>query len=285
MDTWEVVIVGGGPAGLSAALVLGRARRKVLVIDEGRPRNAASRAAHGFLTRDGIAPLELLRLGREQLQRYETVSWLADRVERAAPAFRLDTKGGKRLACRKLIIATGLVDQLPDIPGLAELYGTRVFHCPYCDGFEAKDQALVVYGSGDRHGGGFALELLQWSRNVTLCLGGGELSAGFRERLARYEVTVRDERIARLTAERVELEGGSSLPYGAFFFASVPRQGSDLAAQLGCTEVDRYGQTNVPGVYVVGDASRDVLQISVAVGEGAQAAITANTALLEDDYP
>jgi thioredoxin reductase len=172
---YDVLIVGGGPAGLSAALVLGRARRRVLVLDAGTPRNAASQALHGFLSRDGIAPSELLRISREQLEKYETIHLLTARVEDgvcAEDGFEVTTANGRRFRGRKLILAMGVVDALPSIEGLRELYGRSVFHCPYCDGWEVRDQPLAVYGQSDALGGGLALELLLWSRDVVMCTDG-----------------------------------------------------------------------------------------------------------------
>ena len=150
MDEVDVCIVGGGPAGLSAALVLGRCRRTVLVCDTGRPRNAASHAMHGYLSRDGVPPLEFLAMGRKELERYDTVSLRRVEVVEAscAPDKRFDVTlaTGENIRSRKLLIATGVVDNLPTIEGFRELYGRSLFHCPYCDGWEVRDQPLAIYG-------------------------------------------------------------------------------------------------------------------------------------------
>src|SRR5215471_3565198 len=159
---YDVIIVGAGPAGLSAALMLGRSRRRVLVCDTGRPRNAASHAMHGYLTRDGIPPLEFLAIGRAQLRQYDTVE-IRD-VEVVAAECRPDGRFHVTIAdelmleSRKLLIATGVVDNLPAIPGFRELYGRGVFHCPYCDGWEVRDEPLAIHGRGAR-GLGLSLEL------------------------------------------------------------------------------------------------------------------------------
>lgn len=301
MELFDVLIVGGGPAGSSAALVLGRARRRVCIVDDGRPRNAASRALHGLLSRDGIPPLDLLRVGREEIARYDTVEFFHDRVERAAcigNGFQLETREGRRFEGRKVILATGVIDDLPNVPGFRELYGRSIFHCPYCDGWEVRDQPLAVYGHSDHHGAGLAIELLGWSRDVSLCLdGAGELSPSYRERLTRHGIRVRHEKIARLEGrdgalERIVFEDGSSLARRALFFYTHRRQASDLALQLGCEmydakgcSVEKRGRTNVPGLYVVGDASRDVLQVAVALGEGTEAAVAINAELITEDFP
>ncbi len=303
---WDVIVVGGGPAGLNAALVLGRCRRRVLVVDNAKPRNAASHALHGFLTRDGIAPAELRRLGRDQIARYRSVTFMDGTVVDAARSnggFWVQTSDGRRFSTRKLLLASGVVDALPEIEGFEALYGLAVFHCPYCDGWEVRDQPLAVYGKGDDKGGGLALELLIWSADVVLCTDGpSELSPEYRDRLARCSIAVREERIVRLDPRKsstdedglnVLFESGPALPRRALFFNTGRRQSSNLAERLGCKMYDASGcavdnqrqATNVPGLYVVGDASRDVLQAIVAAAEGAEAAIAINTVLFKEQLP
>ncbi len=296
---YDVIIVGGGPAGLSAALLLGRCRRRVLLCDAGTPRNAAAHALYGFLTRDGIAPAELLRIGREQLRSYPTVELQQVEVVDAATVagrFEVVLADGSRRAGRKLLLATGVVDRLPPIEGIAALYGTSVFHCPYCDGWEVRDQPLAVYGRG-AHGRSLALELTGWSADLVLCTDGpAELTGADRARLARHGVRVREEPIARLEGtdgrlERIVFATGDVLPRRALFFSSAQRQRSDLAARLGC-RLTRSGDVatdgrcraaGVPGLYVAGDASRGVHLAIVAAGEGAEAAFAINTELLKED--
>ena len=151
---WDVVIVGGGPAGLSAALILGRACRRVLVCDAGTPRSWASKAMHAFPTRDGVDPATFRKLARAELRRYRNVKFRQAEVRKAERArgsgFRLLTSDRKRISCRKLLIATGVFDRLPSIPEIAGYFGTSVFQCPYCDGWENRDEAVAVYGKGQR---------------------------------------------------------------------------------------------------------------------------------------
>lgn len=230
VDRWAVIVVGGGPAGLNAALVLGRCRRKVLLFDGGKPRNAVSRALHGFLTRDGIAPAELRRIGREQLAPYDSVNFMEATVidaARSGNGFSVQTSDRESFFARKLLLAAGVIDALPQIEGVKELYGLGVFHCPYCDGWEVRDQPLAVYGRGDDKGGGLALELTLWSRDVVLCTDGpSELSGACRERLARCSIPVREESIFRLEqkgrihegAFEIIFESGPVLPRRALFF-------------------------------------------------------------------
>ena len=297
----DAIVVGGGPAGLSAALMLGRCRRRVLVLDEGKPRNVASRALHGFLSRDGVPPGELLRIGREQLAHYDTVRFEPARVvgaSRDEHGFTVTTADGRRFDARRLVLATGVVDHLPDVLGLRELYGTSIFHCPYCDAWEVRDEPLAVYGRGDGKGGGLALMLVQWSRDVVLCTDGpSELTERHAQRLLRAGISVREDRILRLEGqdgilERIVFERGPDLPRRALFFSTGRHQASDLARTLGCElyedegcRVEGYQSTTVPGLFVIGDASRDVLQAIVGAAEGAEAAIAINKSLFEEDGP
>ena len=294
---YDVIIVGAGPAGLSAALILGRARRRVLVCDTGRPRNAASRAMHGYLTRDGMPPSEFLRTAREQMRQYETVEMRDIEVVHAEcrdGQFHVTLQDGVRLAARKLLIATGVSDNVPSIPGFRELYGLGVFHCPYCDGWEVRDQPLAVYGRGAR-GLGLSLELTGWSRDIVLCTDGpSELAPDDIARLTRNGIIVREDRVARLegtsTLERIVFETGEALPRRAVFFTTGQTQQSGLARTLGCeinekgtVRTGKYETTHLSGLYVAGDASRAVQWVIVAAAEGAEAAFAINTDLLKED--
>ena len=296
---YDVIIVGAGPAGLSAALMLGRCRRSVLVCDTGRPRNAASRAMHGFLTRDGMPPLQFLALAREELQQYETVELRrVEVVEAVCPhdgVFDVTLASGEHVTSRKLLLATGVVDKLPSIRGFRELFGSSVFHCPYCDGWEVRDQPLAIYGRGER-GLGLSLELTTWSRDLVLCTDGpSEIDEESLARLTRNGVAIREERVARLDGrdgilEHVVFEGGETLPRRALFFTTGQFQRSDLSIQLGCEFNDkgtvrtgRYETTHMRGLYVAGDASRAVQWVVVAASEGAEAAFAINTDLTKEE--
>ena len=179
----DVIIVGAGPAGLSAALILGRCRRKVLVCDNGKPRNRVSKRVSGFLTRDGMPPAELRRVGREQLALYDSVEIRDITVVDARCrdyGFEVELEDGTRLTTRKLLLATGVIDDLPPIEGAEAFYGRGLHHCPYCDGWELRDQPLAVYGGG-ASAKGMALELTMWSRDLALCANG---AAEFPTRIA-----------------------------------------------------------------------------------------------------
>ena len=295
----DVIIVGGGPAGLSAALMLGRCRRSVMVFDTRAPRNAASHALHGYLTRDGTPPGEFLRLAREQLATYTTVEVRDGEVVEAEcqadGRFRVELSDGQQFRSRKLLLATGVCDNLPDIPGFKELYGRSVFHCPYCDGWEVRDQPIAIYGKGER-GAGLALELIAWSRDLVLCSDGpSEIEPESLERLARNGIRVREEPVAALEGHegvlaKIVFRDGPPLPRRALFFTTGQYQRSSLLERLGCEFNDKgtvrtgkYETTHISGLFVAGDASRKVQWVVVAAAEGAEAAFAINTDLLKED--
>jgi thioredoxin reductase len=297
-QSWEVIIVGGGPAGLSAALILGRCRRRVLLVDTNRPRNWASRALHGFLTRDGIHPRELRKRGREELAQYDSVHLRQIEAKAVRPArngFQVTLCDNSRHSCRKLLLATGVVDELPEIAGIDQFYGQSVFHCPYCDGWECRDQPIAVYGTKCTNATGLALNLTVWSKDLVVCTDGARVSARDAARLSAERIELRQERVARLEGSRGRLErivfaDGRSIERRFMFFSSGQHHSSDLAATLGCeftskgaVRTGEYEVTNIPGLYVAGDASRLVQLAIVAASEGAQAAFAINTALTGED--
>jgi thioredoxin reductase len=296
--TYDCIVVGGGPAGLSAALVLGRCRRRVLVCDVGEPRNRWSPAVHGFLTRDGVPPATLLRAAHEDLRPYDTVEIRSARVVHAARdhrGFEVQCEDGTRLRTRKLLLATGVVDEVPDIAGLTELYGRSVHHCPYCDGWEWRDQPVGVYGRGDA-AAGLALALTVWTRDLILCTDGPAVHSEWMSgRLEAFDIRVREERVVRLEGregllDRIIFEAGAAENRRALFFATGQRQASELPARLGCVftedgavDTGKCEATNVPGLYVCGDASREAQFVVVAAAEGAEAGMAINKALFEEE--
>lgn len=297
---YDVVIVGGGPAGLNAALFLGRSRRKVLVCDAGQPRNRRSRWVSGFLTRDGTLPHDLRRIARDELVSYPSVEIRDLHVTAATreeSAFTVELETGEQVRSRKLLLATGLMDDAPDFPGARHFYGRGVYPCPYCDGWEHKDEPLVAFGRGAA-GRGIALELTVWSRDVTLLTHGPSgLSDAQRRDLDRHGIGVVEEPILALDGDpdagglrRVRFEGGRAIETAALFFAFEACRQSGLVEQLGIETGDtgavttgQCERTNVPGLYVAGDASRRVQFAVVAAAEGAMAAFALNTELLQDD--
>jgi thioredoxin reductase len=268
----DVIIVGGGPAGLAAGLTLGRALRSTLIIDSGEPRNAPASEMHNFISRDGTPPFELRRMARRELERYSTVEVRDARVVSATSVgddgFEVMLADGTRERARRLLLATGLIDELPSIEGFGELWGRGVFHCPYCHGYEIRDQALAVLGA-QTSAVQLALHVTRFSGDVVLCTNGSdEVDADTRERLATNGVTIREESIARVEGSDGHLgcivfTDGAVLDRGAMFWSPRFRQRSDLTAQLGCTtfednciEVNDLGLTSVPGVYAAGDMAR-----------------------------
>lgn len=296
--TYDCIVVGAGPAGLSGALMLGRCRRRVLVCDAGEPRNAQSAGLHGYLTRDGMQPEEFLRLARQDIARYPTVEFHHGEVveaRRSSGGFSVVCAGGLSLSARKLLLATGVIDEVPEIEGFRELYGKSVHHCPYCDAWEWRGQPLAVYGPAEP-GTALALGLTVWSDDVVLCTDGPSgLSEEEEQKLDQAGIEVREDRVLRLEGrdgllDRIVFAGSDPLPRRALFFCSGQHQRSQLAAMLGArfnpkgtVDTGHCEVTNVPGLYVAGDASKDAQFVIVAAAEGTEAGMAINQVLLKED--
>jgi thioredoxin reductase len=302
---FDVIIVGGGPAGLAAALMLGRACRRVVLIDAGKPRNAAARNIHGFLGHDGIRPQELLAAGRKEVQRYEVrlidgEVIQAERLEKSAgqqfvTAFSIQTRDGESLLGRKLLLATGMRDELPEVPGLRECYGITIHHCPYCDGWEHRDKPILIYGDEPNEAVGLALAVRDWSNRVTLLTNGRTAEPEGAERLKQNGINWNAERIVRLVQraghiEGVELASQAILPAAAMFVRTHQRLVCRLSQALGvdadepfAARTSRKQKTNVPGLFIAGDADGNVEFAVVAAAEGATAAVAINRELQDED--
>jgi thioredoxin reductase len=296
---YDAVIVGGGPAGLTAALWLARYRRRVLVLDSGEPRNEPAWGVHGFPGIVDPSPTEL----RQRIQQQainagaEYLSCSAMAIEGEKDDFVVRVAGGGEHRSRRVLIAYGLRDTLPEIPGAADLYGTSLFHCPDCDGPTVQDHDVSVLGQ-DRQAASLALYLLNWTDRVTLLANGGELDLTEEtlETLSEYGVAVLPGRVERLCVEEgrlscIEIEGAGTLPAQALFFhlGSEPR--CDIGEQLSCEReddgylrVDRGGETSVPGVYAAGDITGHPHLASVAAAEGVRAALTIHRSLLPAEW-
>lgn len=294
---YDTVIVGGGPAGLSGALVLARARRSVVVFDNGKQRNRVSQGMHGFLSRDGIRPPEFLELSRQEVRHYggEIRTGTVTAIKPLEEGFRVSAteEDGKEVTvdARMILLATGVVDRIPKIPGIMEMYGRSVHHCPYCDGWEERDKRLAVYGRGQA-GLGLSLSLKTWSDDVILCTDGSpRMALKDQERLERHGISIHPAKIERLEGvdgrlEQIVFRNGDIVERDSLFFTTGQDQSCSLASDLGCRFTSKGAIwttssecTSIPGIYVAGDASRDAQLVIVAAAEGAKAAVAINTEL------
>ena len=292
----DVVVVGGGAAGLSAALVLSRARRSVVVVDAGAPRNAPASHMQGYLSRDGMPPTQLLEAGRDEIGRYgaRVLVGSVEEVMADAAGFRLRIEGGPEILTRRVLVATGLRDELPDVPGVRDRFGTDVLHCPYCHGYEVRDQRLGVLG-GTPGAAEHAILLRQWSHDVVYFPHTDVLSDSDRERLVARAVGIVDGRVEGLSVQderlrAVRLEDGRSVERDAVFVRPRFHPHDGLMAALGCAVdeqgwvvVDQTGRTSVPGVWAAGNVVDPRAQVITAAGQGSAAAIALNADLVAED--
>ncbi len=289
----DVVIVGGSYAGLSAALQLARARKDVLVVDSGRRRNRFTAHAHGFLGHDGWEPGAIAAKARDQLLAYPTVRWVADEATggaATADGFTLSLGGGETVAARRVVLAPGVEDMLPDVPGLAERWGRGVYNCPYCDGYERGGGPLGVLAVGplSMHQ---ALLIPDWGPTTLFLNGAFEPTGEERAALAARGVTVEPVPVSHLSdAASVVLADGRTVELAGLFTAGRTRPNGTLAHDLGCAleggptgpfiATDMTKQTSVPGVFACGDAARAAGSVALAVGDGAMAGAAAHRSLL-----
>jgi thioredoxin reductase len=297
MNNFDVVVIGGGAAGLSAALVLSRARRKLLVVDSGTPRNAPAAHMHGFLSRDGLPPSELSAIGRDEVKRYgaSIVAGVVTEVDRRDDnGFSVLLSDGQRISARQILVATGLRDELPDIPGLRDRWARDVLHCPYCHGWEVRDQQLGVLG-GSPEAVRYAQIVRQWSDDVVYFTEPGMLTAAERSHLEARAIGIVEGAIKQVLVEDdllrgIEMEDGRAIPRQAVFVPPRFVPNNDLLVGLGCeldeqgwVTGDSTGRTTVPGVWVAGNLANPRAQVITAAGEGSAAAIAINAELVDDD--
>jgi thioredoxin reductase len=293
---YDAILIGGGPAGLTCAIFLGRYRRRVLVIDDQRPRNYATRSIHGFLGHHSIAPGELLERGRAEAREsgVEITNGRVTSIERNGDVFDVTTNDKSVLRARRIVLAYGVRDTLPDIPEIESYYGITVHHCPDCDGFECSDQRIGVIGWG-KSVAGLALKLLQWSDDIVIFTHGQarEWNEELNSKLLAERITVKDERVISLVGSdgRVEaavLATGERVSVQRLFFTIAVHRSTTLAEDLGCevdpekpnVVVNEHRQTTVEGVWAVGDLVAGAQLVITSAADGAIAAIDINKSLL-----
>ena len=300
-DLYDCIVIGAGPAGLSASLFLARYLRRTLTFHHNSPRNEYAHGVHGFLGHHGISPAELLARGRDEVTAHGglIIEARVSRVEQVSPEhFRVSAGPSETeqqtFAARRLLLATGLRDLTPDCPGFREFYGATVHHCPDCDGYEVRDKRVAVLAH-DNHAAGFTANLLTWTRQITLLTDGHEISTSERAKLARLEVAIRTEPVAALAGDksesrlqRVIFAQGEPLECDALFFNLGTELATNFHESLGCRLdpecgllwVDDTQQTSVDGVYAAGDITPNSQLAVVAAAEGAMAAIQIHRSLI-----
>ncbi|MCL6604948.1 MAG: NAD(P)/FAD-dependent oxidoreductase [Paenibacillus sp.] len=297
---YDCAIVGGGPAGLNAALVLGRARRDVVLFDNNQPRNQVTHSSHGFITRDGVTPAEFRRIAYEEVLRYPSVNHLPSEVaeiRRSVDSFIIVTSTGQQIEARKLLIATGFRELLPDIPGLRECYGKSLFNCPYCDGWELRDQPLIVVSEHPRvfH---MAKLVYSWSKDLVICTNGQTLlNTEQKQVLKSRNIEVVEQAVSAFIGHegqlrqvefadgsRIERTGGFITPefeIKAFIHESI----SFGKNEFGGISTDEWGKSSVPGLYAAGDAAYVMpSQLIYAAAAGSRAASSIHAELTDEDF-
>lgn len=296
--SFEVIIIGGSYAGLSAALALGRSLRKVLVIDAGEPCNTPTPHSHNFLTQDGMVPAEISAIAKSQVQQYDTVAFYEDfAVEgsKIKEGFSITTQSGEVFSAKKLIFATGLKDIMPDIEGFAECWGKSVIHCPYCHGYEVRHQKTGILANGEKahH---YATLISNWTKDLTIFTNGpSTLTADQTKQISGHDISIIETPVKSIQhtngqVSAVVLEEGSQYELQAIYSAPDFVQHSDIPQQLGCElneqgllQVDGFQMTNVPGIYACGDNST-MRSLPLAVASGSKAGVVTNKDLIEEVF-
>jgi thioredoxin reductase len=296
----DCAIIGGGPAGLNAALILGRARRNVLLFDNDNPRNAVTQESHGFITRDGIKPKEFREIAQKELAKYPSVVYLKREVTSILKntEFELVTSEREKYYSKTIIISTGLKDILPSIESISDFYGKSLFHCPYCDGWELRDKPLAVIIGDQVQGFHFIQTIFNWSKDLVVLTNGKVFQNLEQKNFIRHKgIRIIENKIKKFDGSNGQMEkivfdnGESVLRKGGFVMPQLI-QSSDFGKQLGCEynslggiSVDSFGRTNIQGVYAAGDASViNPAQIIIAAAEGVRAAAGVNTDLIQKEF-
>jgi thioredoxin reductase len=291
----HTIIIGGGSAGLSAALLLGRSLRKVTVINSGKPRNWSAEQAHNLLGREGINPLDLLATGRKEISQFSHVEMIdkkAISVKSIPQGFRVILEDETELEGEKLLLATGVVDKLPSIPGLEAFWGKNAFGCPYCHGYEVKDAPLAVYIQDAKQAYDFALLVSNWSKDLILLTDGAKALTDLQaQHLKELSIAIYEQPIKSFKGQPgekiiVELANGATLERKGLFFRGKIEQGASFAQDIGCEiteqgfiKVDSSQRTTVPGVYAVGDMTTPIASVANAIAQGVMAGVMINLEL------
>ena len=293
----DCTVVGGGPAGLNATLVLGRARRNIVLVDSNEARNKITDASHGFITRDGVKPAEFRAIAHQEFSRYPTIQTLKDKVveiTKEKTGFLVKTEMKKQWTTRKVILATGVKEKFPNIPNLRDFYGTSIFNCPYCDGWEVRDQPLALFGRID-----YTLHTAQilrnWSQDLVLFTNGEELTKSQEKEIQKNKLRAETSPIRLLTGkegklQKIELENGNTIERTAGFVTPELEQASELGTRLGVKlndtgghYSDEVGKTKIHGLFVAGEASNVYpAQLIIAAASGAEVAMAVNVELTHE---
>ncbi|WPU98693.1 NAD(P)/FAD-dependent oxidoreductase [Mucilaginibacter sp. cycad4] len=299
MKDFDMIIIGGSSAGLSAGMALGRAMRKVLIIDSGIPCNRQTPHSHNFFTRDGQTPHEILTIAREQTLKYPTITLLHNEAAHCIPVpngFEVSTRSGEVFGAKKVILAAGIKDQMPDIPGFAECWGISVIHCPYCHGYEYGHQHTGIFANGE-----MAFELAKlisnWTKELTVFTNGKSTLTDDQQtiilnnniRIVEEKIEALDHYNGQITA--IRLQNGTEIKLMALYARLPFVQHSDIALQLGCEftkqghiQVDARQKTTIPGVYACGDSASGIRSIANAVNSGTMAGVMANLELIDEVF-
>ena len=298
-ETFDVIIIGGSYSGLSAGLALGRSLRSVLIIDSGKPCNRQTPHSHNFLTQDGQTPAAIAAVGRQQVEKYETVkffSGLATGGRKTSSGFEIQTDSGRNFTARKLIFASGIRDIMPAIDGFAECWGISVIHCPYCHGYEVRNQPTGILGNGE-YAYEFSSFILNWTRDLTVFTNGPTtLSEEQSAKLKCHNVKVVETEIQTLAhtngyLDKIIFKDGTSIGVKALYARPDFEQHCPIPEMLGCEfteegyiKIDSFQKTAVPGVFACGDNTTRMRSVANAVGMGTLAATVVNKEIIFEDF-
>jgi len=296
---FDVIIIGGSYSGLAAGMALGRALKKVLIIDNGQPGNIQTPFSHNFITQDGKTPKEIAKLARQQVEKYKTVEFLTDTAtngKKVQDAFEIEIKSGKMVKAKKLVFATGITDLMPDIEGFSECWGISALHCPYCHGYEVKNEVTGILGNG-LGGYEFTMLISNWTKDLTLYTNGpSTLSNEQKEKLKKHNIGLVETEIKKLEhskgyLDRIHFKDGTVAPIKALYSKRPFKQHSDLPEKFGCELNDEgyirtnpFQRTTVDGVYACGDNVTRMRTIANVVAMGTTAGMMVNKELIEETF-